>query len=93
MNVPTYVGIIFGYLTSILWCLRWLPTLFYHIKHKKYMKIHISFIIIESFASLSGILYGYFDNLLPVIITNSLGLFTTIAVIINNKYNAINEEL
>ena len=92
MTVATYIGLVFGYLTSALWCLRWVPTLIYHVRHRKYMEVNNSFIIIEGLACVCGIIYGYLDGLMPIIITNGLGLFTTVVVLINNKCYALKAE-
>ena len=82
------VGLVFGYLTSFLWCLRWMPTLITHIKQKKRIDINTSFIALEGTAWLCGLIYGCLDGLTPVIITNGLGFITIIVIVVNNKYNA-----
>ncbi len=83
------IGLVFGYITSFLWCLRWVPTLVVHIKKRQVMNINNSFIAIESLACLCGVVYGCLDGLTPIIITNGLGFLTTIIVVINNKCNAV----
>ena len=57
------VGIVFGYLTSFLWCIRWIPTLVFHIRHRRYMPVNHSFLCIEAGACICGLIYGYLDKL------------------------------
>ena len=83
------IGLVFGYITSFLWCLRWIPTLIVHIKQRRGMNVNASFIAIEGLACLCGIVYGCLDGLIPIIITNGLGFITTIVIVINNKCNAV----
>ena len=87
MNSIT-IGLVFGYLTSFLWCIRWAPTLFYHMKERKKMDFVWSFMLLEALACICGMTYAVLDNLMPILLTNSIGLLTIILVAVNNKFIA-----
>ena len=91
---------IFGYIGAVLLTLLFVPQVYTTYKTKNIEGLSYIFLILEFFAALNFIIYGFLINSIPIIIANSSAFICSILLLlakirfkVNNEDTDVNIEI